>query len=68
MQASKLFSIGAGEMDPWLRALVALAEEPRFSSQYPHGNSQLFINSVPRDPIPSFDLHRQQECVWFTHM
>jgi hypothetical protein len=44
---------GAGEMAQWLRALVALAEDPGLSSQNPYNSSYLV------DPIPYSVLHEQ---------
>lgn len=35
----KNYSGGAGTMALWLKALAALAEDPKFSSQQPHGGT-----------------------------
>ena len=51
------------EMGQQLRALAALAEDPTFSSQHPHGGSQQSVTPVPEDQIPLSSLCGYQACM-----
>ena len=53
-------------MGQQLRTLAPLSEDPRFSSQYPHGGSQPSVTLVPGDLTPSSGLHRHQEHTQYT--
>lgn len=37
---------------------------PVFDFQHPH---ELSVTTIPRDPMPSSDLHRYQTCAWYTY-
>lgn len=50
-----------------LRALVALMEDWGSVPNMLYGGSQT-IKSVPGNPTPSPDLHRQEALTWYTHI
>jgi hypothetical protein len=47
----KEFEQGAGKIARQLKALAALPEGPRVSSQHPHGCSQPSLTVFPKDPL-----------------
>ena len=58
---------GAGEMAQCFRALATLAEKgPEFSSQHPHGSSQLLELQLQRIP-PALLVSRALQKLWYTY-
>lgn len=57
------------EMAQQLRGLIGgSCRGPMFHSQNPHGGSQPYTIPVLGDPMPSFNLFRNQACIWCTYM
>lgn len=53
-------------MAHWFKSTYCSCRKPEFNSQPSHGGSELPTTPVPRNPMPSTELHRQQVCTLWT--